>query len=114
MPVENSQSSGRTFQPARTRGSKVVLGRVPPKVRSEIVPHSPFCSGFRMSQSGAKLRLTSFQDLVTVSARLVTGFPLAGVRPTTYRPALAVTAVFPSPKRSYAAPRRGDTSLRRY
>ena len=37
-PAEISQLSGRMFHPFELSGSNCVLGRIPPKLRSEIVP----------------------------------------------------------------------------
>src|SRR5207249_3470768 len=95
--------------------NNVAFGLFWPKFVFEIAPHSPFAIGLTRSQSGLKLPLASAHVLVTLSTERTTGLlrpPLAapgGAAVDRFK--LTLSAVLPSPNRSYAAAIRGSTSF---
>src|SRR5712692_1289112 len=70
-----------------------------------------FCApGFLRSQSGVKLPLVSVHVRVVALTEELTGWlalAMSTASPTTSLPWLNLSAVFPFPNTSYAAPRRG-------
>src|SRR5262245_16461383 len=85
MLVETSELYPRVPHPLMILGSNELLGRTPPKPRSEIVPQkSPpvgrrsCCCGLVSTQSGMKLRLASVHVRVTELAMFDTGLPCVG------------------------------------
>src|SRR5262245_17711007 len=63
------------------------------------------------SQSGVKFPFASVHVLVTVLATRPLGLLTVAGAPSTYRPTFALSAVLPSPRRSYATPIRGERSF---
>src|SRR6185436_6853428 len=122
MPTEPCQLYGRFPQPFRRSGSIVVPALVVPKLGSAIAPHSPFATGLSRSHCGTKSRFASFHDRVVLVTRRAPG-AISWVTATRspdpsatcfrYLLKLALSAVLPSPNRSYAMPKRGDTSCHR-
>src|SRR5205814_2190541 len=114
MPADACQSNARTPQPCNRSGSHLVIEPSVPNARFESAPHSPLAPALVRLQSGTKFPLASDH----VRFALVTS-AFAGLRdratevPTdcTYRPSENLRAVLPLPKRSYAAPSRGEMSL---
>src|SRR5687768_12597340 len=98
-------------QPEMMLGSYVLSTMFFPKLALEYAPHSPFATGLSWSQSGTKLRLASFQDRLVDDAMRLALFSPSPYTPVSwasrYLPAVNLTAVLPSPKRSYAAATRG-------
>src|SRR5262249_3729067 len=88
--------------------------------RFAIWPHSPFASGFSSTQSGVKLRFTSFHDRlpfgVPVGIREIglpeVYTPLPLLAASRYLPIEIFTDVLPSPETSHATPPRGVMSLK--
>ena len=78
-----------------------MLGLRPPKVVSEIAPHSPLATGFVRSQSGMKLRLASVQVRVTLVGEVQHRVDRSSdCLARTKRPRLTLIAVLPLPNRS--------------
>src|SRR5438046_1569105 len=96
-------------------GSKVAPGAAVPKFAFAMAPHSPLAAGLVMTQSGTKFLLASAHERVVVTTIRLTGLRPAAMpvaeSPCTYLLRVAFSAVFPLPKRSYAAPRRGVRSF---
>src|SRR6185503_14064697 len=75
---------------------------------------SPLAAGFSRSQSGTKSRFASFQARVVFVARRIVGLRRSPRKPISlavmYLPRVVLTAVLPSPFRSYEAAMRGVMS----
>src|SRR5713101_9922427 len=100
----------------------MALGFVFPKNWLVIAPHSPLAAKFPRLQSGTKLPLrgspgpnvASFHDRVAAFTEVLIGFNSCGTSTfvfATYRPADTLSAVRPSPQRSYEPPSRGFKSF---
>src|SRR5712691_9812347 len=86
-----------------------------PKLGFDSEPHSALVPGLLKSHSTTKFPLLSVHGRVALLTDVWTGL-LARARSVvyeaTYLPRLTLSPVFPLPKRSYAAPRRGARSLK--
>src|SRR5688572_9645517 len=112
----NSQLYGRTCQPLRVSGSRVVFGVTKlPKSVLDHGPHCPCAAGFIRSQFGVRVSIVApvMVLVMLVEMKLAGAWLVAVCAPScaTPRVALNFTAVLPVPKRSYDAPTRGLRSF---
>src|SRR5687767_3158120 len=109
-----SQLLPRTPHPLMASSANLVVTAVPPKFRLAIAPHSPLAWRLARSHSGTRLLFVSVQVrdtlLIEVTIGLIDCVIVTEVLATN-RPIENLTAVRPSPNRSYAAPTRGFQSF---
>src|SRR5262245_9808581 len=113
-PAENSQFHGRTPHPLSVLGSCLVVTNLPPNPLVNHGPHSPLAAGFKRSQSATLFRrrgsptgkVVSVTVLETLVDRATAGWTKSAVLSPSWatpRAALAFSAVFPLPNKSYEA-----------
>src|SRR5579883_1919922 len=113
-PAENSQFQGRTPQPCNRRGSSCVIAVGLPNCGVSHGPQFPLAFGFNRSQLTTLLEAVAATFLVVFVAKAEPGLSALALPSESAAPpraAEALSAVLPLPKRSYAAPNRGSTSL---
>src|SRR5262245_30524164 len=117
-PAVISQLYGRTLKPEIIFGSYERVVRGCPNSAFGLGPSSPFAAGFSGSPCGMKSfglpllpsihwRCSEPPDVVVGSIERVR----SSASCTTYREALTLIAVFPSPDTSHDHPRRGDSDF---